>query len=196
MVIRGVVKDGGSFEFVMIMSVDNIDWYPLPEVPETSLTTPLSTRLNQDNNYTNNLSILSLKSSTASQPTPSTDPLATPTQLDQLWEKFLDVYVSRPHPFFKEQCTCTCHRGNHPPIDTPTFSQFNVSPPLTYNPHLQTEATPTPLSLQEACLHFKNKFVRNSKVRQETLKQRQRPIMKMTTPISSNNRLVTRATSK
>lgn len=196
---------------------EEIDWYPLPEIASSNNVHVKSTPslssvkrpLRQD--YSN-LSILSLKSSTfASQQTPpsvssiaTTRPSTTPTnnQLDYLWNKFIELYISKPHPFLtntkQENCMCTCHRTS---LTTPTSLKFNVSPPQTPKPHTHTkdkpiiinnshqksaeinQKSPKPvmerLSLQDACRHFKKSFIKNSEERQKMLRNRHRLVIKI-----------------
>ncbi|XP_019864422.1 PREDICTED: uncharacterized protein LOC109593772 isoform X2 [Amphimedon queenslandica] len=190
-------------------SIEEIDWFPLPEVesrdhviPERApgptcsynvnpnLTTPIKAHPQLPN-----LSVLSINSSAPSNINDRSSVSTTPTQLDQLWTKFLDLYVTKPHPLItcnKDECTCTCHHENevskHQERQTETIftTPSKLEPyPLPTSPST-TEATPptTPqakptkamerLTLQDACRHFKTSFIKNSLARQEEIKRKPR----------------------
>lgn len=198
-------------------SIEEIDWFPLPEVKSRDHVIPERAPMSYNVNPTTpikahpqlpNLSVLSINSSAPSNINDRSSVSPTPTQLDQLWTKFLDLYVTKPHPLItcnKDECTCTCHHENevnkHQGRRTETIftTPSKLEPyPLTNSPSI-TEATPpttpqaTPtkamerLTLQDACRHFKTSFIKNSLARQEEIKRKPRNKMFMTTYHTSSS---------
>ena len=200
-------------------SVEEIDWFPLPEMDSTedhahSEKDPTPYAKSQFNpcqpppppphcDRLHDLSVFSIKSNSTAVPS-SPDPpsiLTTPTQLDQLWAQFLDLYVSKSHPFItcnKDECTCTCHHDNDKPkpIKTEPFLFAPFQPkqlPDEPHPQIVSEDTPTittgtestRLTLQDACRHYKSSFIKNSMARQDAIKNKLRGWgISVTTPVS------------
>ena len=190
-------------------SIEEIDWFPLPEVESRDHVIPERAPIPYNVNPTTpikahpqlpNLSVLSINSSAPSNINDRSSVSTTPTQLDQLWTKFLDLYVTKPHPLItcnKDECTCTCHHDNEVNEHQERRTETIFTTPSRFEPHplttspLITDATPTStqqttptdatptkpmerLTLQEACYHFKTSFIKNSLARQEEIKRKPR----------------------
>lgn len=146
------------------MSLEDIDWYPLPEV---NIHSPVP------NSVDCNISICTVDSSVIS-PQGS----VTATQLDDLWKKFLDMCITKPFPL-NTGSTCICHRdmqSETTPIKIPKKQDG-----LCKAQEVVKETRN--VTLQQACQSLKKDFIRNSIKRQEAIKQRSRKQLDVTTPI-------------